>query len=161
MRRAWAITGALSVTETVSYGILYYAFAAFLVPMQRDLGFSAAQLTGAFSLSLLVAAAVGILIGRHLDRHAPRSLMTGGSIAGVLRHRLASRGPDHGGVIAELAASRPALRTRAWAIVGALSVTETVAWGILYYAYAVFLIPMHAELGFSTAELTGAFRRRC
>ena len=26
--RAWAITGALSVTETVSYGILYYAFAA-------------------------------------------------------------------------------------------------------------------------------------
>jgi predicted MFS family arabinose efflux permease len=82
--RRWGIVGALSITETVSYGILYYAFAAFLVPMQRDLGFSAAQLTGAFSLSLLVAAGVGILIGRHLDRHAPRAVMTGGSIAGVL-----------------------------------------------------------------------------
>ena len=35
-------------------GILYYAFAAFLVPMQRDLGYSAAQLTGAFSLALAV-----------------------------------------------------------------------------------------------------------
>ena len=78
------MVAALSVTETVSYGILYYAFAAFLVPMQRDLGFSAAQLTGAFSLSLLVAAGVGIVVGRHLDRHAPRALMTGGSVAGVL-----------------------------------------------------------------------------
>ena len=82
--RRWAVVAALSVTETVSYGILYYAFAAFLVPMQRDLGFSAAQLTGAFSLSLLVAAGVGILVGRHLDRHAPRALMTCGSVAGVL-----------------------------------------------------------------------------
>jgi MFS family permease len=82
--RRWAVVGALSVTETVSYGILYYAFAAFLVPMQRDLGFSAAQLTGAFSLSLLVAAAAGIVVGRHLDRHAPRAVMTAGSIAGVL-----------------------------------------------------------------------------
>jgi len=80
----WGIAGALAVTETVSYGILYYAFAAFLVPMQRDLGFSAAQLTGAFSLALLVAAGVGILVGRHLDRHAPRAVMTGGSVAGVL-----------------------------------------------------------------------------
>ena len=82
--RRWGIVGALSITETVSYGILYYAFAAFLVPMQRDLGFSAAQLTGAFSLSLLVAAGVGIVVGRHLDRHAPRAVMTGGSVAGAL-----------------------------------------------------------------------------
>ena len=58
--RAWGIVGALSVTETVSWGILYYAFAVFLLPMQRDLGFSAAQLTGAFSLALLVSAVAGI-----------------------------------------------------------------------------------------------------
>ena len=54
--RAWGIVGALSVTETVSWGILYYAFAVFLVPMQRDLGYSAAQLTGALSLALGVSA---------------------------------------------------------------------------------------------------------
>ena len=69
--------------------------------------------------------------------------------------------PRAGGAAHVAAPRGRSLRTRAWAIVGALSVTETVAWGILYYAYAVFLIPMHAELGFSTAELTGAFRRRC
>jgi PII-like signaling protein len=37
--------------------------------------------------------------------------------------------------------------TRGWRIVGALSITETVSWGILYYAFAVFLIPMQRELG--------------
>ena len=80
--RAWAIVGALSVTETVSYGILYYAFAAFLVPMQDGLGFSAAQLTGAFSLGILVSAVAGIGVGRYLDRRSPRGLMTAGSLAG-------------------------------------------------------------------------------
>jgi MFS family permease len=81
--RASAIVGALSITETVSWGILYYAFAAFLAPMRADLGFSTAQLTGAFSLGLLVAGLAGIPVGRYLDRHSPRPLMTAGSIAGV------------------------------------------------------------------------------
>jgi MFS family permease len=81
--RAWAIVGALSVTETVSWGVLYYAFAVFLVPMSRDLGLSIAALTGAFSLALLVSGVAGIAVGRYLDRHSPRPLMTAGSIAGV------------------------------------------------------------------------------
>ncbi len=82
--RAWAIVGALSVTETVSWGVLYYAFAVFLLPMERELGFSAAQLTGAFSLALLVSAVVGIAVGRYLDHRSPRGLMTIGSIAGAI-----------------------------------------------------------------------------
>jgi hypothetical protein len=65
--RGWAIVAALSVTETVSWGILHYAFAVFLVPMQRDLGFSSAQLTGAFSAALLISAIAGIGAGRYVD----------------------------------------------------------------------------------------------
>jgi predicted MFS family arabinose efflux permease len=79
--RAWGIVAALSVTETVSWGILYYAFAVFLIPMQRELGFSTTELTGAFSVALLVSGIAGIAVGRHLDRHSPRTLMTLGSIA--------------------------------------------------------------------------------
>ena len=82
--RGWTIVGALSVTEVVSWGVLYYAFAVFLVPMQRELGYSQAELTGAFSLALLVAGVAGIGVGRFLDRHSPRGLMTAGSVAGVL-----------------------------------------------------------------------------
>ena len=89
--RAWAIVGALSVTETVSWGVLYYAFAVFLLPMQHELGFSAAELTGAFSLALLVSAVVGVGVGRYLDRRGPRGLMTLGSVAGALLVLLWSR----------------------------------------------------------------------
>jgi MFS family permease len=81
--RRWAITGALSITETVSYGILYYAFAVFLVPMRDALGLSTAQLTGAFSVGILVSAVAGVAVGRHLDHHGPRALMTLGSIGAV------------------------------------------------------------------------------
>jgi MFS family permease len=81
--RGWGIVGALSITETVSWGILYYAFAVFLIPMQRELGFSTAELTGAYSMALLVSAVAGIAVGRYLDRHSPRGLMTAGSIAGT------------------------------------------------------------------------------
>jgi MFS family permease len=79
--RGWGIVGALSITETVSWGVVYYAFAVFLVPMQRELGLSTAQLTGAFSVALLISAVAGIAVGRYLDRHGPRTLMTAGSIA--------------------------------------------------------------------------------
>src|SRR5215213_7440054 len=75
----------------------------------------------------------------------------------MLRQRLTARGRHDGGVIAGLVSPRPASRTRAWGIVGALSVTESVSWGILYYAFAVFLLPMQHELGYSAAQLTGAF----
>jgi len=50
--------------------------------MQDELGFSTAELTGAFSVALLVSGVAGIAVGRHLDRHSPRALMTVGSIAG-------------------------------------------------------------------------------
>jgi len=82
--RAWAIVAGLSVTETVSWGILYYAFAVFLLPMRRELGFSTAEITGAFSLALLIAGVAGIGVGRYLDSRSPRGLMTAGSAAGVL-----------------------------------------------------------------------------
>ena len=74
----------LAVTETVSWGVLYYAFSVFLVPMREDLGWSPATLTGAYSLALLVSGLAAPFVGRWLDRHGPRALMTAGSVLGVL-----------------------------------------------------------------------------
>lgn len=81
--RGWDIVWALSVAEVVSWGVLYYAIGALIVPMQRELGWSTAQLTGGFSLATLVAGLVAIPVGRWVDRHGARALMTGGSILGV------------------------------------------------------------------------------
>jgi MFS family permease len=80
----WVLVFTLSLTETTSWGILYYAFTVFLTPMQQELGWSRAALTGAFSLALLTSGIVGVPVGRWLDRHGPRMLMTLGSCAATL-----------------------------------------------------------------------------
>jgi MFS family permease len=82
-RDDWTIVAVLAVTETVSWGILYYAFAVFQVPMQQALGWSKTELTGAFSVALATSALAAFPVGRWLDRHSPR-LMTLGSLAGAL-----------------------------------------------------------------------------
>ncbi|MGI8609283.1 MAG: MFS transporter [Candidatus Dormibacteria bacterium] len=74
----------LAVTETVSWGILYYAFAIFLVPMQSSLGANRGQISVAFSLALLGAGAAAIPVGWWLDRHGARVLMTVGSIVAAV-----------------------------------------------------------------------------
>jgi MFS family permease len=83
-RYGWTIVTVLAVTETVSWGILYYGFAVFLTPMQRDLGWSRFALTGAFSVALATSALAAFPVGRWLDHHSPRPLMTLGSLAGAL-----------------------------------------------------------------------------
>jgi predicted MFS family arabinose efflux permease len=79
----WRIVGVLAVTETVSWGILYYAFSVFMVPMQRDLGVSTVTVSGAFSLALVVMGVSALAVGRWLDRHGGRGLMSWGSVLAV------------------------------------------------------------------------------
>jgi len=79
----WVMVAALAVTETVSWGVLYYAFSVFLVPMRSSLGWSEATLTGAYSLGLLVSGFAAPFVGRWIDRRGPRWLMTAGSLLGV------------------------------------------------------------------------------
>src|SRR5438105_14209512 len=80
----WILVVTLGVTETISWGVLYYAFTVYLAPMEADLGWSRGDMTGAFSLALLLAGFAAIPVGRWLDRQGPRLLMTIGSIAATL-----------------------------------------------------------------------------
>ena len=75
----WVVVATLSVTETVSWGILYYGFPVFLQAMEEDLGASRVAVTGAFSAGMGIAALCAVPVGRWLDRHGPRLLMTAGS----------------------------------------------------------------------------------
>ena len=74
----------LCVTETVSWGIIYYGFPVFLRPMEAELGWSRVQIPGAFSLGLMSSALAALPVGRWIDRHGARSLMTAGSCAATL-----------------------------------------------------------------------------
>jgi hypothetical protein len=59
-RRGWLLVGALSVTVTVAYGVLQYAFGVLLPFMHQDLEWSRTAITGAFSLALLVSAVLAL-----------------------------------------------------------------------------------------------------
>lgn len=63
----------------MSWGIVYYGFPVFLRAMEQDLGASRVAITGAFSLGLAISALAAVPVGRWLDRHGPRALMTAGS----------------------------------------------------------------------------------
>ncbi|MFI6066726.1 MFS transporter [Micromonospora sp. NPDC051227] len=76
----WRIVAALAITSTVGYGTLYYAYPVLLRPMAATLGASTTAVTGALTASVLAGALMAIPVGRWLDRHGGRALMTAGSI---------------------------------------------------------------------------------
>lgn len=80
----WYIAATLAVTETITWGVLYYSFSVLIAPMEAEFGWSRGQLTGAFSLALFISAVMAIPVGHWLDRHGARLSMTVGSALGVL-----------------------------------------------------------------------------
>lgn len=80
----WVLVGVLGITEIISWGVLYYAFSVFVTPMEADLGWSRGETTGAFSLALVLSGVGAIPVGRWLDRHGARVLMTAGSCVATL-----------------------------------------------------------------------------
>lgn len=66
------------VSALTSWGILYDAFPVLAGRISTDTSWSLTRLTAAFSLGLVVSAVPGIGVGRWLDRHGPRWLMTAG-----------------------------------------------------------------------------------
>ena len=81
--RGKAIVAALAITQTVGYGCLWYSFPVFLAPLAHDLRASPTTVTGAFTVAILSAAALAVPVGRRLDHHGSRGLMTTGSMAGA------------------------------------------------------------------------------
>ena len=59
----WLLASTLGFTETVSWGVLFYAFSVFVEPMEAELGWTRAELTGAFSLALPVLEVAGVGVG--------------------------------------------------------------------------------------------------
>jgi MFS family permease len=83
VRLRWVLL-TLCVTEITSWGVLYYAFTVLSGRICADTGWSAPAVTAAFSAGLIASALSGIAVGRLLDRHGPRWIMTTGSVLGVL-----------------------------------------------------------------------------
>lgn len=70
---------ALSFTQLVSWGVLYYAFAVVAPAMAREPGWSIATVGAAFSLGLLVSGLSAPAVATLLGRFGPRAVMTAGA----------------------------------------------------------------------------------
>ncbi len=75
----WVLVVTLGVTTTISYGTTYYLFGVLVVPVNHAFGWSRASLSGAYALGTVLAGLLGVPIGRVVDRHGARALMTAGS----------------------------------------------------------------------------------
>jgi predicted MFS family arabinose efflux permease len=78
------LVAALSITTTVGYGVLTYAFSALLGPMSGELGISTTTAVGASTTAVLVSGLMSIPVGRWLDVRGGRALMTSGSLLASL-----------------------------------------------------------------------------
>jgi MFS family permease len=87
----WSAVWALSVTEIVSWGTLYYAISVLIPPMEQELGWSRDAIVGAFSLSLLFAGIGTFPAGILIDRLGGRVVMSFGSFASAALLALLSR----------------------------------------------------------------------
>lgn len=73
----------LGLAQCVAWGVLYYGFPVWQLPMQAQFGVSMAWVAGAYSAALLVAAVVAPRVGRGFDQGHGAALFRVGLVAGV------------------------------------------------------------------------------
>jgi predicted MFS family arabinose efflux permease len=104
LRRAAA---ALAITQLISWGVLYYAFAVVAPAMARQPGWGVTAVSGAFSMGLLMSGLSARAVAAMLGRLGPRTVMTAGSLLAIVATTLWA------------SASSVAMLYAAWALIGA------------------------------------------
>lgn len=140
--RAWWPAVLLGVATIGAYGAVYYSFGVLIEPVRAETGWATSQLAGAFSLSVLVGGAGGVVAGRVLDRTDGRLVL------------LAALGV---GCALLFAAS---WATEAWQFMVAWTLGGGAVAGGLYYhvtmALTARLYPDRRAAAFSVLTLLGA-----
>ena len=97
---------ALALGQLVCWAALYYAFSSFVLPMQRELGWTSPQTMSAFTLGLAMWGLASYAVGAAIDRDLGRwVLSSGAALAGI------------GFLVWSQARSLPMLHA-AWALMG-------------------------------------------
>jgi MFS family permease len=86
----YVIVLASFVIFMMSLGI-HYCFGVFLKPVLNEFGWTRAAISGAYSLNMILAGALGIVAGRLSDKIGPRIVLTVGGILIGLGYLLMSR----------------------------------------------------------------------
>src|SRR5262245_367374 len=70
---------ALGITQITAWGTSYYCLGVLAGPISRDTGWSRGFVFLGFTVALLVMGTVSSVVGRVLDRHGARAVMTLGT----------------------------------------------------------------------------------
>lgn len=137
-----ATVAAMSAGQVLCWAALYYAFSAFVLPMQQALGWGRSTLMGAFTVGLAVWGATTYAAGAAIDRGLGRAVMTGGAaLAGI-------------GFLAWSQVREPWMLYGTWVMLGAsmaLTLYEP-AFNVLTKRY-----PERYAQGITTLTLVGGF----
>jgi MFS family permease len=82
---------ALSVTQIISWGSLFYAISVLIAPIERELHWSRDAIVGAFSLSMICTGLAAFPVGNLIDRYGGRYVMGGGSLLAAVMLALLSQ----------------------------------------------------------------------
>lgn len=74
----------LAIAQTLTWASLYYSFPALLPAWEGALGWSKSELSGAFTLALVVSAVAAPMAGTLIDRGYGRGVLAGGMALGAL-----------------------------------------------------------------------------
>jgi MFS family permease len=136
------IISALSVGQIFVWAVMYYGFSSFVLPMQRDMGWSQPDIMGAFTLGLMVWGLATYAVGAAIDHGRGRAVLSGGALLGAV-----------GCVLWSQAHSLPGLYA-AWALLG-LAMAMTLyepAFGEITKRF-----PDRYRQGITTLTLVGGF----
>lgn len=75
----WVLAGSV-VAMALASGVSFWSFGLYIEPLESEFGWSRAEVSLGFSISLLISGLSGPLIGRWIDARGPRSAIVVGAI---------------------------------------------------------------------------------
>jgi MFS family permease len=74
----------LAIAQIFVWAAMYYLFPALLLEWEGEIGWSKTELSGAFTMALVVSAALAPVVGRIIDRGFGSRIFTGSAVLGAL-----------------------------------------------------------------------------
>ncbi|MEZ4482511.1 MAG: MFS transporter [Dehalococcoidia bacterium] len=85
----WLLAGAV-VAMAVGSGVSFWSLTLYVEPLEREFGWSRAEVTGAISVSVGAAGLFGPLVGRWIDIRGPRTVILIGAVLTAASYLLMS-----------------------------------------------------------------------
>lgn len=74
----------IAIAQVIAIGCMFHSFTLFLAPLQKEFGWTATQMTGAFTVGLVTADLFAIPVGQWMDRRGGHLAMSLGSAAAAV-----------------------------------------------------------------------------